>query len=108
MIIGTKLLLVAIALPLVTLLIIGIQTFESIVSFQQQTKFIEETHQLILSLQNLLTLIIDAETGQRSFIITGDEKYLEPYELSLSNLNSTISRINNLINNERHSDQLQK
>jgi signal transduction histidine kinase len=107
MIIGNKLLLFAIALPLVTLLVIGIQTFESIVSFQQQTKFIEETHQLILSLQNLLTLIIDAETGQRGFIITGDDKYLEPYELSLSSLNSTISRIDNLVNKEKHSDQLQ-
>lgn len=56
MIVGNKLLLIAIAivLPLVILLVIGTQTYENIITFQHQTKFIEETHQLILSLQNLL------------------------------------------------------
>ena len=41
MIVGNKLLLIAIALPLVTLLVIGTKTYENIISFQQQTKFIE-------------------------------------------------------------------
>jgi CHASE3 domain sensor protein len=56
MIVGNKLLLIAsaIVLPLVILLVIGTQTYENIITFQHQTKFIEETHQLILSLQNLL------------------------------------------------------
>jgi signal transduction histidine kinase len=105
--IDNKLLLVAIALPLITLLIIGTQTYKNIISFQQQTKFIEETHQVITTLQNLLTLITDADTGQRGFVITGNETYLEPYDISLSNLSSTISRINKLIsNNDKHSDLL--
>ena len=106
MILGNKLLLIAIALPLITLLVIGTKTYESIISFQQQTKFIEETHKVILSLQNLLTLIINAETGQRGFIITGNETYLEPYEYSLNNLNSTIVRLEKLID-DKHSDLLQ-
>jgi signal transduction histidine kinase len=105
--IGNKLLLVAIALPLITLLIIGTQTYENIISFQQQTKFIEETHQVITALQNLLTLILDADTGQRGFVITGNETYLEPYDISLSNLSSTIVKIDKLINNDdKHSDLL--
>jgi signal transduction histidine kinase len=102
---GNKLLLIAIALPLITLLIIGTKTYESIISFQEQTKFVEETHQLILSLQNLLTLIINAETGQRGFIITGNEAYLEPYNFSINNLNNTIEKIENLVN-DKHSDLL--
>ena len=107
MIVGNKLLLIAIALPLVTLLVIGSKTYENIISFQQQTKFIEETHKVILSLQNLLTLIINAETGQRGFIITGNETYLEPYTYSLNNLNSTIVRLEKLIDDE-HSDLITK
>jgi CHASE3 domain sensor protein len=109
--ISNKLLLVAITLPLITLLIIGTQTYQNIISFQQQTKFIEETHQVITALQNLLTLITDADTGQRGFVITGNETYLEPYDISLSNLSSTINRIDKLINNNddnnnKHSDLL--
>jgi signal transduction histidine kinase len=105
--ISNKLLLVAIALPLITLLIIGTQTYQNIISFQQQTKFIEETHQVITALQNLLTLITDADTGQRGFVITGNETYLEPYDISLTNLSSTINRIDKLISNDnKHSDLL--
>lgn len=106
--ISNKLLLVAIALPLITLLIISTQTYKNIISFQQQTEFIEETHQVIITLQNLLTLITDADTGQRGFVITGNETYLEPYDISLSNLSSTINRIDKLINNndDKHSDLL--
>jgi len=106
--IGNKLLLVAIALPLITLLIIGTQTYNNIISFQQQTKFIEETHQIITALQNLLTLITDADTGQRGFVITGNKTYLEPYDISLNNISSTIDRIDKLISNgNKHSDLLQ-
>ncbi|MGI0051551.1 MAG: CHASE3 domain-containing protein [Nitrososphaeraceae archaeon] len=104
---SNKLLLVAIALPLITLLIIGTQTYKNIISFQQQTKFIEKTHQVITALQNLLTLITDADTGQRGFVITGNETYLKPYDISLNNLTFTISRIHKLISNDdKHSDLL--
>lgn len=38
------------------------------------------TQRLItVELQKLLTLAIDAETGQRGFVITGEDDYLEPY-----------------------------
>ncbi|HYY70911.1 MAG TPA: CHASE3 domain-containing protein, partial [Nitrososphaeraceae archaeon] len=101
-----KLILIAIALPLLTLLILGAKTFEIINTYQEKIKSNEETHQIIITLQNLLTLIIDAETGQRGFIITGNEKYLEPYNISLSNLNTTVTQIGKLVN-DKHSDILE-
>src|ERR1041385_4270939 len=33
---------------------------------------------------NLLTLLLDAETGERGFIVTGDEQFLEPYERAIA------------------------
>ncbi|HEY0524218.1 MAG TPA: diguanylate cyclase [Stellaceae bacterium] len=33
--------------------------------------------------QDLLTDVVDAETGQRGFVITGEERYLEPYRAAL-------------------------
>jgi|GEM_PF-6588545 len=38
-----------------------------------------QSHFLIIRLENLLSHIKDAETGQRGFILTGTESYLEPY-----------------------------
>ncbi|HNY46262.1 MAG TPA: CHASE3 domain-containing protein, partial [Casimicrobium sp.] len=31
------------------------------------------------ALNTLLQQVLDAETGQRGFLLTGDEKYLQPY-----------------------------
>ena len=41
---------------------------------------ITHTYLVIGHLDDLLSELKDAETGQRGFIITGDQKYLEPYQ----------------------------
>lgn len=41
---------------------------------------LERTHYLLLVLERLTSTIKDAETGQRGFMITGDESYLRPFE----------------------------
>ena len=46
---------------------------------KDNTATVVHTHEVIMSLSNMMGLIRDAETGQRGFIITGDEDYLEPY-----------------------------
>lgn len=40
---------------------------------------VAETEQTIRLLGELRTTVADAETGQRGFVITGEERYLEPY-----------------------------
>lgn len=40
-------------------------------------------------LQRLLTLLVDVETGQRGFIITGQQPFLRPYEEALAELRLT-------------------
>lgn len=53
-------------------------------SIQQKNKKIED----IANFKEYLSELKDVETGQRGFIITGDQKYLEPYEQGLTYLNS--------------------
>ncbi len=40
---------------------------------------IARTHAVISSSQTLLNHLVDAETGQRGYLLTGDTAYLEPY-----------------------------
>src|SRR2546421_13015063 len=35
------------------------------------------------SVDRLLSSLVDAETGQRGFLLTGAERYLEPYNLAI-------------------------
>src|SRR4051812_46756488 len=41
----------------------------------------------------LLSTVKDAETGQRGFVITGDESYLEPYEAALRQIEGEIDQL---------------
>jgi len=45
---------------------------------------VAHTHEVMAALDDVLSLMKDAETGQRGFIITGDEKYLTPYAAARS------------------------
>src|SRR5437870_2311846 len=41
----------------------------------------------------LLTALIDAETGQRGFLLTGEKQYLEPYERALTVIPEQLRRL---------------
>ena len=55
-------------------------------SFSAAKKLVEidlqerDSHQRLIHLQKMLTLVTDIETGQRGYVITGDHVFLEPYE----------------------------
>ncbi len=45
----------------------------------RDTLQIVHTHEVILGLDNIVSLMKDAETGQRGYVLTGDDKYLKPF-----------------------------
>jgi len=60
------------------------------------TDAVAHTQAVRAALQELLTTTIDAETGQRGFIITGDESYLEPYARSQRTIETDVVRVRSL------------
>ena len=50
---------------------------------------------VIAEADNLLSTLKDAETGQRGFIITGDEQYLAPYKAALAGFPKEMSKLRN-------------
>src|SRR5260370_15068920 len=48
---------------------------------------------VIAQSEELLSTLKDAETGQHGFIITGDEKYLEPYNVALVRLPEELASL---------------
>ena len=40
------------------------------------------SHDVVVGLDDVLSNLRDAETGQRGYLLTGDERYLEPYTKS--------------------------
>jgi len=58
--------------------------------------WVAHTHSVRAALQEVLASAVDAETGQRGFIIMGDESYLEPYTHSLDTLAADLARLRTL------------
>ncbi|MCW1883142.1 response regulator [Luteolibacter flavescens] len=71
----------------------GYITFRNIVVLREASREIEETHSEIASLERVLALMKDAETGQRGFVITGNESYLQPYRSARTALAAEMTRM---------------
>ncbi len=59
-------------------------------------KQVAHTHEVITALEGTLSLMKDAETGQRGFLITGDERYLEPFSAARDSIETQIQRVQTL------------
>src|SRR5580704_15281457 len=61
------------------LLIIGTASYRSISKLVDTADWVTHTHKVLENLNGIVLNMVNAETGQRGFAITNDEKYLEPY-----------------------------
>ncbi|MGC4013731.1 MAG: response regulator [Luteolibacter sp.] len=74
----------------------GIIAFRNTVALREGAQQVERTHAIIATLENLSSLVKDAETGQRGFLITGDEKYLQPYHAARTGIEAEIVKLREL------------
>ncbi len=57
---------------------------------------VRRTYQVIGSVENILSLVKDVETGSRGYVITNDTTYLEPYRTALTLLPGEIKKLRTL------------
>jgi PAS domain S-box-containing protein len=85
-----------IAMLALAALTIGIAMSASFWSFNQIKEASEARQHIYLVISNadnLLSELKDAETGQRGYLLTGDEAFLEPYLLAKSNIVADLNRL---------------
>lgn len=63
----------------------------------QATQKIQEAEIARQSVGQLMNTMLDAETGTRGFLLTGDEKYLQPYNRALSQLGENLEQLRQLL-----------
>jgi len=61
---------------------------------------------VLTELESLLSTLKDAETGQRGYLLTEDQKYLEPYIAAQAELPAELARVRPLL--EGRADQLRR
>ena len=85
----------AISLPLAVLAAFSLLAVNE-VSFRQSTAAaanIEEAQQTRSTLNKLMQNLLDAETGQRGYLLTGDPTYLDPYTSALEEINQNLDTL---------------
>jgi methyl-accepting chemotaxis protein len=81
------------SLSILVLVVVGGVSYRSSDLLIENNHAVTHTHQVLEELARVLSLLKDAETGQRGFLLTGSETYLEPYNASLPAIGSTVSDI---------------
>lgn len=96
----------AISMPL-AVLAAALLIFINELSFYQSTDAvasIEEAQQTRGAINKLLQQVLDAETGQRGYLLTGDPRYLEPYNAATADINQNLDLLRRLF--APYNDQL--
>src|SRR5579872_4015122 len=60
---------------------------------ERNQSWVEHTQQVLLELSTVESLLKDAETGQRGFLYTGEESYLEPYNAAIKLVGAHVDKL---------------
>lgn len=76
--------------PAFLMTVLGYIAFTQFVSSEEDYQWVEHTYEVIIDSRKIEKQMVDLETGQRGFIITGREKFLEPFEVAKKSIFSEI------------------
>lgn len=78
------------AISLLFVLVSAVTSYFSIRSVDIDSDWENHTYDFIDRAERLEVKLLNAETGLRGFILTGDKKYLQPYEENIGQIDSTM------------------
>ena len=101
-----EVLLLAAALLLV--ISIGILGYSAGAAFRSSEEQARTTRQVLDNTNALLSSLKDAETGQRGFLLTAENRYLEPYRQALTEIPTVLDTLARVENESKRPDQAQR
>src|ERR1022692_4888472 len=88
--------LAALVMAVIVIFVIAELSYQSIQIRAAHTTALNHTNAVQLQLNLLLSELKDAETGQRGFLLTGLESFLEPYNLAGTSLPAELATLRRL------------
>jgi methyl-accepting chemotaxis protein len=89
-------------LAFLLLLGIGAVAYRTITSLMNTNQVTIHTHEVMEDISAVLGLLRDAETGQRGYIITGDEGFLDPYQTGVAGVSAAMKDLRQLTSDNAH------
>lgn len=66
-------------LAFICLTAIGVNSYFATLRLNNQNRVTEQSHERVLTLERLLSSLVNAQTGVRGFVLSGQDTYLVPY-----------------------------
>jgi len=91
---------VGFAIAILALVVVSVAGYRSATSLVISTDRVQHTQQVRRQISEVLVQLVNAETGQRGFVITGHDDFLEPYTAALAKLDASFSELRRLVADE--------
>ncbi|HET9622466.1 MAG TPA: response regulator [Kofleriaceae bacterium] len=95
----------ALVAAFVAVIVIALLSYRSLEQRTEASEAVNHTNEVEDHLHRLLSHIKDAETGQRGFLLTGAEAYLEPFQLSQSEIEAETQTLRRLMSDNALAEQ---
>ncbi|WP_315854329.1 hybrid sensor histidine kinase/response regulator [Rubripirellula lacrimiformis] len=86
----------SIALVIIALVISGVIALRNFRELQENRLLVRHTNQVLASLRETVAAVMDAESRQRGFLITGDTTYLTPFDEAVRQANESLDKLRSL------------
>src|ERR1700722_3610401 len=75
------------------LMFVGWESYRYTVRVEEVANAGKQSYEAQLTLDAVIARLVDAETGQRGYLLTGDEAYLEPYREAIKGLDLVMGQL---------------
>jgi len=91
-----KRLMIGISIVIVIFITINSTSYTNLNKLVKGAELEKHTFEVLENIKHVTATIIDAETGQRGYILTGEKRYLEPYSMAIEMIDEEIEHVQTL------------
>ena len=96
------------AVALSLLVVNAAVSYRNILKLIENEQQVSHTHMVLATLEGTLSTLKDAQTGQRGYLLTGKERYLEPYYAAIKRVQQQVTTLRQLTaDNQRQQQRIQ-
>ncbi|MDT3405641.1 response regulator [Mucilaginibacter terrae] len=92
--------MIGFAVAIILVFALGIFSYKSIRQLEQNQEEVDHSQQLVTASRQTLQLLIDAETGTRGYVATGQTAFLDPYKATVTKLGLNLTKLEGLVEND--------
>src|SRR4051794_21861404 len=90
----------AFAAMILVIIVVSIGTYLKLGFIEQSSGWTDHTYRVMETVDAVMASMVDQETGVRGYLISGDNKFLEPYRNGRANYEQAFAKTRQLVSNQ--------